>query len=207
MSNYTNISFNTNKGAALELQAFEHGVTSNINIYLITLYKVPMLRNTLCRGLPTQFHMDLGFERSIKYTYSASDRLPMLRTWKTSDIAACQRATQQMYLCSHCWQQFVLFLREQEKALIQFGIMQRLYRWGTAPCLEQHLKEVTEQKSWSKLITPYTAAPLQPGLGGENEGKQMLLREYIKSAAMPFQSWINRRGKSLVLSVSNKVKK
>lgn len=46
MSNYTKISFNANKGAALLLQAFKHGVTSNMqnnsvlsNIYFVTFKK------------------------------------------------------------------------------------------------------------------------------------------------------------------------
>lgn len=66
MSNYTKISFNANKGAALLLQAFKHGVTSNMrnnsvlsNIYFITFKNLTILWKILCRPIPTQFHINL----------------------------------------------------------------------------------------------------------------------------------------------------
>lgn len=71
MSNYTKISFNASKGAALLLQAFKHGVTSNMqnesflsNIYFTTFQKATLLWDSLYRDMPTQFHINLILKES-----------------------------------------------------------------------------------------------------------------------------------------------
>jgi len=105
MSNYTKISFNANKGAAFLLQAFKHGITSNMqnkslpsNMYFIPFQKVTTLWNILRRLFPHSFTLTL-FKNNIKYAYSASD---MLQTWQKNDAVARQTYIQQIYLFNHC---------------------------------------------------------------------------------------------------------